>query len=203
MTEPESTAEETTGVEVDALETETETAAETETETGPRRTLLSRVRHRPALVITAGLLMLSLIVTGAVGWFVARPDRLTNPDARADLLEAAREGAEAVLTYSPESVDKNVADAKSHLTGEFLTKYTDFADKVVTPAAKQRGIKTEANVARAAVSQMHPDSAQVLAFVNQVTTSKERPTPALSTSSVMMTLVRRDGHWLISEFNPV
>ena len=71
------------------------------------------------------------------------------------------------------------------------------------PAAKQRGVKTEATVARAAVSQMQPGSAQVLVFVNQVTTSRERPTPALATSSVIVTLVKRDGHWLISDFKPV
>jgi Mce-associated membrane protein len=50
---------------------------------------------------------------------------------------------------------------------------------------------------------MRPEKADVLVFVNQVTTSKERPTPALSTSSVMVTLVRSDGRWLISAFNPV
>ena len=61
----------------------------------------------------------------------------------------------------------------------------------------------EANVARAAVSQMRPGDAHVLIFVNQVTTSKERPTPALATSSVMVTLVRSDGRWLVSEFNPI
>ncbi len=74
---------------------------------------------------------------------------------------------------------------------------------MVVPAAKDRGVKTEANVARAAVSQMRPDNADVLVFVNQVTTSKERPTPALATSSVMVTMVRSAGRWLISEFNPI
>jgi Mce-associated membrane protein len=64
-------------------------------------------------------------------------------------------------------------------------------------------VKTEANVARAAVSQMDPGRAQVLVFVNQVTTSRERPSPALATSSVMVTMVRSDGRWLISEFKPV
>ena len=119
------------------------------------------------------------------------------------MLDVARAGAEALLSYSPETVDNNVADAKSRLTGDFLQRYSQFADSVVVPAAKERGVKTEANVARAAVSQMRPESAQVLAFVNQVTTSRERPTPALATSSVMMTLVRKDGHWLIAEFNPI
>jgi Mce-associated membrane protein len=64
-------------------------------------------------------------------------------------------------------------------------------------------VKTEANVARAAVSEMDPGRAQVLVFVNQVTTSRERPSPALATSSVMVTMVRSDGRWLISEFKPV
>jgi Mce-associated membrane protein len=50
---------------------------------------------------------------------------------------------------------------------------------------------------------MDPGRAQVLVFVNQVTTSRERPSPALATSSVMVTMVRSDGRWLISEFKPV
>jgi len=58
-------------------------------------------------------------------------------------------------------------------------------------------------VARAAVSSMLPVTAQVLLFVNHVTTSKERPTPALATSSVMMTLQRSGDQWLISDFTPI
>lgn len=205
MTEPESTAGEAATEEAATEEAAEVTAEVTAVEevAAPAPPGRPAWWQRRALVITAALLALSAVVTAAVGWFVARPDQLTGPDARAELLAAAQDGAEAVLTYSPETVDKNVADAKSRLTGEFLQKYTEFADTVVTPAAKERGIKTEANVARAAISTMDPDSAKVLAFVNQVTTSRERPAPALSTSSVMMTLERRDGRWLISQFNPV
>jgi Mce-associated membrane protein len=50
---------------------------------------------------------------------------------------------------------------------------------------------------------MHPDRAVVLLFVNQVTTSKDRPDPALAASSVLVTLTKEQGRWLISEFNPV
>jgi Mce-associated membrane protein len=89
------------------------------------------------------------------------------------------------------------------MTGQFLDYYSDFTKNVVTPAAKEKGVKTEANVARAAVSEMHPDKADVLVFVNQVTTSKSRPTPALATSTVLVTMVRNGDRWLISEFNPV
>lgn len=169
---------------------------------GARRRAVGWVRRNWIAALVAAVLV-AVGVTGAVYWTVYRPDRLTDTAAQEQVLDVARAGAEALLSYSPETVDNNVADAKSRLTGDFLQRYSQFADSVVVPAAKERGVKTEANVARAAVSQMRPESAQVLAFVNQVTTSRERPTPALATSSVMMTLVRKDGHWLIAEFNPI
>ena len=165
--------------------------------------LLAWCRQRWVTVLTVGALVVSALSAASVYGFLYRPDRLTDTPVQEQVLSAARGATEALLSYSPESVDKDVAAAKNNLTGDFLTKYTEFADTVVVPAARQRGVKTEATVARAAISQMRPDSANVLVFVNQVTTSKERPTPALATSSVIMTLVRSDGRWLVSEFNPV
>ncbi len=160
-------------------------------------------RWRPLVVLPAALLAASAIAAGLVFWFLFRPDQLTNADAQQQVIAAAKEGTEAVLSYSPDNLDQSLATAKSHLTGGFLDEYSRFTDEVVRPAVSQRGVKTEANVARAAVSQMDPGRAQVLVFVNQVTTSRERPSPALATSSVMVTMVRSDGRWLISEFKPV
>ena len=77
-------------------------------------------------------------------------------------LDAAKTGTVALLSYSPESLDKDFAAAKSHLTGDFLSYYTQFTQQIVTPAAKQKSVKTAASVVRAAVSDMHPDSAVVL-----------------------------------------
>ena len=160
-------------------------------------------RWRPLVVLPAALLAASAIAAGLVFWFLFRPDQLTNADAQQQVIAAAKEGTEAVLSYSPDNLDQSLATAKSHLTGGFLDEYSRFTDEVVRPAVSQRGVKTEANVARAAVSEMDPGRAQVLVFVNQVTTSRERPSPALATSSVMVTMVRSDGRWLISEFKPV
>ena len=153
--------------------------------------------------VAVGLVLASAIAAASVYWWLYRPDRLTDAASRQEVVSAAKEGTEALLSYSPENLDADLANAKAHLTGEFLSYYTDFTDRVVAPASRDKGVKTEANVARAAVSQMRPGHADVLVFVNQVTTSKERPTPALSTSSVMVTLEESGGHWLISGFNPV
>ena len=64
-------------------------------------------------------------------------------------LDAAKTGTVALLSYSPESLDKDFAAAKSHLTGDFLSYYTQFTQQIVTPAAKQKSVKTAASVVRA------------------------------------------------------
>ena len=158
---------------------------------------------RPAVVLPLALLLVSSLAAGSVYWFLYRADRLTDAASQQQVIAAAREGTEAVLSYSSENLDKSLSDAKSHLTGEFLDHYSKFTEDVVRPAVTQKGVKTEANVARAAVSEMHPGQAQVLVFVNQVTTSKDRPSPALATSTVMVTMVKSGGRWLISEFTPI
>jgi len=158
---------------------------------------------RPSVVLPLALLLVSAVAAASVYWFLYRADRLTDNASQQQVIAAAREGTEAVLSYSSENLDKSLADAKSHLTGEFLDHYSKFTEDVVRPAVTQKGVKTEANVARAAVSEMHPGEAQVLVFVNQVTTSKDRPSPALATSTVMVTMVKSGGRWLIAEFKPI
>jgi Mce-associated membrane protein len=74
---------------------------------------------------------------------------------------------------------------------------------VVRPAVKNKQVSTTANVARAAVSDLAPDKATVLVFVNQATTSADRAEPSMTASSVKVTLDRVDGKWLIAAFDPV
>ncbi len=169
----------------------------------PGQRVMAWCRQRRVAVIALASVLASAVAAGSVYWWLYRPDQLTGDAAQQQVIAAAREGIEAALSYSPENLETDLANAKSHLTGQFLDYYSDFTQKVVTPAATQKGVKTEANVARAAVSQMRPDKADVLVFVNQVTTSKDRPTPALATSTVMVTMVKSGDRWLIAEFNPV
>lgn len=194
---------EETAVEVtEADDAEPEVAA-TDQRPGLVKGVLSWCGRRWVAVLLAVLLVASAGAAGAAYWWMYRPDQLTDSAAQQQAVDAAKQGTVALLTYAPDTLDKDLAAAKSHLTGEFLTYYSQFTDQIVAPAAKQKGVKTEANVVRAAVSDMHPDRAVVLVFVNQVTTSKDRPDPALATSSVMVTMVKNSGRWLISEFNPV
>ena len=64
-------------------------------------------------------------------------------------------------------------------------------------------MKTKASVVKAAVSEIHPDSAVVLVFINQTTQSADRPDASFINSAVRVTLKKVDDSWLISSFDPV
>ncbi len=156
----------------------------------------------PALL--ALLVVASLALLGGLFYFWYLPDRDTDDAAAKAAISAASEGTVAVLSYSPDTLDRDFSSAKSHLTGDFLTYYNQFTQQIVAAAAKQKSVKTSAVVLRAALKEeFHPDSAVVLLFVNQSTQSKDRPEPTLTSSSVLVTLTKADGKWLISSFNPV
>jgi Mce-associated membrane protein len=193
---------------VDAEETE-RTDADNPDNAPPGRLKRFGSRAKASLSgrVLAGLLASLVVISVALlGWslyFLYLPDRETDAAAAKSALSAASDGTVAVLSYSPDTVDRDFASAKSHLTGDFLKYYEQFTQQIVGPAAKQKGVKTTAVVLRAALSgELHPDSANVLLFVNQTTQSKDRPEPTMTSSSVVAMMTKADGKWLISSFNP-
>lgn len=163
----------------------------------------TRFKVKVSAVLLAAALLGS---AGLAGWLYVnqyRPDEQTDAAAAKVALDAATTGTIALLSYSPESLDQDFAAAKSRLTGDFLSYYTQFTEQIVTPAATEKSVKTAASVARAAVSEIQPDSAEVLVFINQTTTSKENPDGAFAASSVKVGLTKIDGAWLIESFDPV
>jgi Mce-associated membrane protein len=195
---------------VDVAETAVDEATgvnEPEETTPPKEGIVGRsvraARSNLAVILLAAALIAS---AGVAAWLYSnqyRPDQQTDAAASQIALDAAKTGTVALLSYSPESLDKDFAAAKSHLTGDFLSYYTQFTETIVTPAAQQKAVKTTASVVRAAVSELRPHSAVVLVFVNQNTTSKENPDGAFAVSSVKVSLTKIDGTWLISSFDPV
>ena len=197
-------ATETAEAEEDARE-----PAETEAD-APKRVKRGRRNWSRALrnvkVVPAILVLLLLISGGGATWLYFekyQPRQQTNPSVAWAAVKAASEGTVALLSYSPESLDKDFATAKSHLSGDFLSYYNQFTEQIVAPAAKQKSVKTTARVIGAAVSELHPGTAVVLVFVDQSTTSKDRPDPSESASSVLVSLTRINGNWLITKFDPI
>lgn len=162
------------------------------------RTLLERWR----LVSLTLAVVAAIALAGASFIIQYRPNQQTNDSAVHAVIKAASDGTVALLSYSPETIDNDVLAGKSHLTGELLRYYSGFSQYFVTPAVRQQRIKASAAVLRAAVADMHPNSAVVLVFVHQTTTTKDKPDPVLSTNGVRVTLTKVHGSWLIAKFEP-
>jgi Mce-associated membrane protein len=189
---------------------ETTETAEAADDESPERTKRERRDwsrlSRKVKLVPATLVLVLLASAGVATWLYFeryQPNRKTDPSVARAVVSAASEGTVALLSYSPESLDKDVATAKSHLSGDFLSYYNQFTEQVVVPAAKQKSLKTTAQVRGAAVSELHPDSAVVLVYVDQSTTSKDNPDPATAASSVLVSMTRVNGTWLITKFDPV
>jgi Mce-associated membrane protein len=162
--------------------------------------------RRKVKVVPVILISLLLLSGGAATWLYFkqyRPDKQTDASVASAVANAASDGTVALLSYSPDSLDKDFANAKSHLSGDFLSYYNQFTEQIVAPAAKQKSLKTNARVLGAAVQELHPDSAVVLVLVDQSTTSKDNPDPAMASSSVLVSMTRVNGNWLITKFEPV
>lgn len=169
----------------------------------------SQARHPRSVrtLVTAAVLAVALLASaGLAAWLYTtqfRPDQQTDAESRQVVLDAATSGTVALLSYSPDSLEADFAAAKARLTGDFLSYYTQFTEQIVTPAAKEKQVKTTASVVRSGVAQMAPDEAEVLVFINQTTTSKENPDGAFAASSVKVGMTQVDGNWLIESFDPV
>ena len=161
---------------------------------------------RKVKVVPVVLILLLLLSGGAAAWLYFtqyRPDKQTDAGVSSAVTNAASDGTVALLSYSPDTLDKDFAAAKSHLSGDFLSYYNQFTEQIVAPAAKQKSLKTNARVLGAAVQELHPNSAVVLVLVDQSTTSKDNPDPTMASSSVLVSLSRVNGTWLITKFDPV
>ncbi|WP_369829246.1 hypothetical protein [Mycobacterium sp. 1245801.1] len=162
--------------------------------------------RRRVKVVPVILIVLLLLSGGTATWLYFkqyRTDKQTDASVASAVANAASDGTVALLSYSPESLDKDFANAKTHLSGDFLSYYNQFTEQIVAPAAKQKSLKTNARVLGAAVQELHPNSAVVLVLVDQSTTSKDIPDPAMASSSVLVSLTRVNGAWLITKFDPV
>ena len=142
-------------------------------------------------------------VAAGVYFLLYRPDQRVDNAAAHRAIQAASDGAVAVLSYSYDHLNRDFDNAKPHLAGDFLAYYSKFTNDVVAPTALQGQLTTSAKVIRAAVSDLHADSAAVLVFVDQTTTSVQKKDPEKTQSAVLVGLKNVDGSWLIAKFDPI
>lgn len=183
---------------------ETEAAAEVdgsdhdEQLTGSAR----RVRWSRAIVYVV-LPALALLLASAAGFLKWQDGSARDAaTARTESVRAATDSTIALLSYKPDTVEKDLDAARGRLTGTFLNAYTSLTHDVVIPGAKQKQISAVATVPAAASTSATGNHAVVLLFVNQ-TVIIGQDAPTNTASSVRVTLDKVGGRWLISQFDPV
>lgn len=167
------------------------------------------VRVRPASrrarrLFAAALCGLATVASiGAV--FVVRGD--VHGDARADSAAEGRAFAVEVvpklLSYDFDTVEQHFSELQSSLGGDFAGQFQEVGSAVIVPSARERQVVTSATVLESAVVESDIDSAELLLFINQSTTSTDAPDTKLDGSRVRVRVEQANGTWLITELTPV
>jgi Mce-associated membrane protein len=181
-------------------------ASEAATEVdGPDHDEQPTARHIrwPQAIVFVVLPALALLLASAAGFLKWQDGSAHEAGvARAESVRAATDSTIALLSYKPDTVEKDLDAARGRLTGSFLNAYTSLTHDVVIPGAKQKQISAIATVPAAASTSATENHAVVLLFVNQsVIIGQDAPTS--TASSVRVTLDKVGGRWLISQFDPV
>jgi Mce-associated membrane protein len=172
-------------------------AAGSPSASGRRRIGWSRVL---ALGVLPAVVLLFTVAAGYFKWSGQTARESESP--RVAAVRAATESTVALLSYKPDSVDKDLNAARDRLTGTFKDAYTSLIHDVVIPGAKQKQISALATVAAAGAVSATENHAVVLVFVDQIVNVGNDP-PTDTASVVRVTLDRQGDRWLISQFEPI
>ncbi len=118
-------------------------------------------------------------------------------------MEAAAAATTTVLSYSHQTVDRDVAAAKELTTGEFRDSYAKFTTAVLIPKAREKQVSVRATTVGTGIQTLNDNEATVLVFINQSSTSSASPEPQKSTSSAVVGMSRVGGVWKIATFEKI
>lgn len=150
--------------------------------------------------VLPALALLLALATAFVKWQATSAAEADT--ARIESVAAARDATISMLSYRPDTVERQLAAAQNLLTGTFRDSYTSLTDQVVIPGAKQKQITAVATVPAASSVSADSDHAVALVFVNQTVTIGNGA-PSDTASTVKVTMVRVGNRWLISDFRPI
>lgn len=160
----------------------------------------SRARARVSLPVVLAIIALVLATaSGVLRWLTVSQNE--SDTARVESVQAAKDITAQMLSYETETVDQQLTAARDRMTGEFRGTYTAMINEVI-PAAHAQRIAAVADVLEAGTASAKPDRVELVLFVNQsVQVGDEMPKKHPSVARV--TMVKDDGQWLMSEYEPV
>lgn len=152
---------------------------------------------------SAAALLLAASATAAV--LAVQHDNRVQAEqaARRQVLADVSTSLPSALGYDYQHLDRDLSRAVAGLTPRFATDYRKLFRTTIAPTAtKYRGVVT-AEVVGSGIESADRRHAQVLAFVDQTTTTRILPAPRVDSSRVRVKLIRVGGHWRIDAIDPL
>jgi Mce-associated membrane protein len=155
-------------------------------------------------ILTFGIApALAFLLTVAAGYLRWTDSSVRDSEAAAtESVQSATAGTIKMLSYAPQTVERDLGAARDGLTGPFRDSYTQLTNNVVIPGSKQKNITAVATVPAASSVSASANHAVTLLFVDQ-TITVGNDAPSDTASAVKVTLDKVAGRWLISDLTPV
>lgn len=156
--------------------------------------------RRLAYGVLPGLVLVLAIAAGWLKWYdgsIRAEDAL-----RTETIRVATESTIKMLSFQPDTVERDLAGAQQLMTDGFRAQFAARARDQIIPDAKARNVTAVAEVPGAASVWATRDHAAVLVFADRtITVGSDEP--ADIDSSYRVTLDKVDGRWLVAGFKPV
>ena len=160
--------------------------------------------RRSVMWLTYGIIPVLIVgLAACAGYLLWKDSSLRAAQAASvSAVPAATDSTIKMLSYKPDTVQKDLEAAGEGLTGAFKDSYNTLTHDVVIPGAQQKQISAVATVPAASVVSATAKHAVVMVFVNQTTIVGADP-PTATASTVRVTMDKVGDRWLVSDFTPI
>jgi hypothetical protein len=174
-------------------------------------------RRGPALIALAVIAMVLFATTATflTLWLVERSDdgetsqqasprpspTTTVPDPT-EALAAGKRLIVLVTSYDYRTIYQRMTEVLDNSTGQFAEQYERASGSLRDVVTDGKGVAS-GRVIRIAVAKSEAQRVELLAFVDQTVKNANRPSPRSDKTRVMLTIVERNGRWLIEKLELV
>lgn len=160
--------------------------------------LLAAVAVPLVALIAAGVVLVAAIAAAGAFWWQShnKTDDQADHDAAA---KAACEFVKQVSAYDDKNLDSYVPRVQALITGKFKDTFDPVSNDLKAVLA-QAHAKSTLNVVRCAWESGDKDKATVLVGLSQTSSNDMRPQPLVLTAPTAAELEKKDGKWLVSDF---
>jgi Mce-associated membrane protein len=162
-------------------------------------------KARRLTAILAALAVLTAVAVGVAWWHADHSSAVSAPDGtlvgdepRSGAMVAAADLTQRALSYDYRTLSNDMEVARARMTPAFRKDEYDRGMAPLRANTLKNKIVVQADVVASSIITATEHRAQLLVFVNQVTSAKTTKAQQLDRNSLIITLVRGKGDWMLS-----